>query len=158
MMFSICHWDIRLQDLRIESRASKVWETLKNKYYIVSPLRRKKIRLCCDQLNMLVPFCHSDSDKVSTLLWTTAFLRYINKTYGDTFKEVFQPQSYWCKAFWLDHPVTKLCETVNAVPLSARVMSTAADFCYSYVVSYLLLRSFVCLSFIYTAHLKRTSW
>ncbi|XP_053173966.1 transcription factor-like 5 protein [Scomber japonicus] len=52
--------------------------------------RRKRIRLCCDELNMLVPFCDSDTDKVTTLQWTTTFLRYINKTYGDTFKEEFQ--------------------------------------------------------------------
>ncbi|XP_041656269.1 transcription factor-like 5 protein [Cheilinus undulatus] len=52
--------------------------------------RRKMIRLCCDELNMLVPFCNSDSDKVTTLQWTTAFLRYIDKTYGDTFKEEFK--------------------------------------------------------------------
>ncbi|XP_030279114.1 transcription factor-like 5 protein isoform X2 [Sparus aurata] len=52
--------------------------------------RRKRIRLCCDELNMLVPFCDSDSDKVTTLQWTTAFFRYINNTYGDTFKEEFK--------------------------------------------------------------------
>ncbi|XP_026224573.1 transcription factor-like 5 protein isoform X2 [Anabas testudineus] len=52
--------------------------------------RRKKIRLYCDELNMLVPFCDSDTDKVTTLQWTTAYLRYINKTYGETFKEEFQ--------------------------------------------------------------------
>uniref|UniRef100_UPI0037E70AEA transcription factor-like 5 protein n=1 Tax=Semicossyphus pulcher TaxID=241346 RepID=UPI0037E70AEA len=52
--------------------------------------RRKKIRLCCDELNVLVPFCNSDTDKVNTLQWTTAFLRYINNTYGDTFKEEFK--------------------------------------------------------------------
>uniref|UniRef100_A0A3B5A6A2 BHLH domain-containing protein n=1 Tax=Stegastes partitus TaxID=144197 RepID=A0A3B5A6A2_9TELE len=49
--------------------------------------RRKKIRLCCDELNMIVPFCSSDTDKATTLQWTTAFLRYINKMYGDTFNE-----------------------------------------------------------------------
>ncbi|XP_038578079.1 transcription factor-like 5 protein [Micropterus salmoides] len=52
--------------------------------------RRKRIRSCCDELNMLVPFCESGTDKVTTLQWTTAFLRYINKMYGDTFKEEFQ--------------------------------------------------------------------
>ncbi|XP_070767303.1 transcription factor-like 5 protein [Enoplosus armatus] len=52
--------------------------------------RRKRIRSCCDELNMLVPFCESDTDKVTTLQWTTAFLRYINKAYGDTLKEEFQ--------------------------------------------------------------------
>lgn len=44
--------------------------------------------MCCDELNTLVPFCDSETDKVTTLQWTTAFLRYITKTYGDTFKEV----------------------------------------------------------------------
>ncbi|XP_068453500.1 transcription factor-like 5 protein isoform X3 [Clinocottus analis] len=52
--------------------------------------RRKRIRLYCDELNMLVPFCESDTDKVTTLQWTTAFLGYMQKTYGDTFKEEFQ--------------------------------------------------------------------
>lgn len=51
-------------------------------------LCRRRIRLYCDELNVLVPFCESDTDKVTTLQWTTAFLKYINKTYGDTFKEV----------------------------------------------------------------------
>ncbi|KAM3618191.1 uncharacterized protein V6R79_017031 [Siganus canaliculatus] len=52
--------------------------------------RRKKIRSCCDELNMLVPFCDSRSDKATTLQWTTAFLRYMNETYGDTLKEEFK--------------------------------------------------------------------
>ncbi|XP_075898189.1 uncharacterized protein LOC142898833 isoform X2 [Nelusetta ayraudi] len=52
--------------------------------------RRKKIRCCCDELNLLVPFCQPGSDKVTTLMWTTAFLRYMNETYGDTFKEEFE--------------------------------------------------------------------
>ncbi|XP_074538355.1 uncharacterized protein LOC141799862 [Halichoeres trimaculatus] len=52
--------------------------------------RRKKIRQCCDELNMLVPFCNSDTDKVNTLLWTAAFLKYINELYGDTLKENFK--------------------------------------------------------------------
>ncbi|KAL6119209.1 tcfl5 [Pungitius sinensis] len=52
--------------------------------------RRKRIRLYCDELNMLVPFCESDTDKVTTLQWTTVFLQYIQQTYGDAFKEEFQ--------------------------------------------------------------------
>ncbi|KAG7228157.1 hypothetical protein INR49_013440, partial [Caranx melampygus] len=52
--------------------------------------RRRRIRLYCDELNVLVPFCESDTDKVTTLQWTTAFLKYINKTYGDTFRKEFQ--------------------------------------------------------------------
>ncbi|XP_068996683.1 transcription factor-like 5 protein [Embiotoca jacksoni] len=52
--------------------------------------RRKRIRLCCDELNTMVPFCDSDTDKVTTLQWTTTFLRYLSKTYGDLFKEEFQ--------------------------------------------------------------------
>ncbi|XP_060930138.1 uncharacterized protein LOC133004681 [Limanda limanda] len=52
--------------------------------------RRKMIRLYCDKLNMLVPFCQSGTDRVTTLQWTTAFLVYINKMHGDTFKKEFQ--------------------------------------------------------------------
>ncbi|KAF7664381.1 hypothetical protein LDENG_00178410 [Lucifuga dentata] len=52
--------------------------------------RRRKIRSCCDKLNTLVPFCHPKMDKASTLQWTTAFLSYVNKVYGDTLKEEFQ--------------------------------------------------------------------
>ncbi|XP_041859562.1 transcription factor-like 5 protein isoform X2 [Melanotaenia boesemani] len=52
--------------------------------------RRKRIRLYCDELNTMVPFCNSDTDKATTLQWTTAYLRYINKTYGNTFNEEFQ--------------------------------------------------------------------
>ncbi|XP_035014752.1 uncharacterized protein LOC118110794 [Hippoglossus stenolepis] len=55
--------------------------------------RRKMIRLYCDELNMLVPFCQSGTDRVTTLQWTTAFLVYINKMYGDTFKKEFQNHS-----------------------------------------------------------------
>uniref|UniRef100_A0A665V212 BHLH domain-containing protein n=1 Tax=Echeneis naucrates TaxID=173247 RepID=A0A665V212_ECHNA len=73
--------------------------------------RRKRIRLCCDELNMLVPFCDSDTDKATTLQWTTAFLRYINKTYGDAFKEVCLQGAEnieLCKTFSLHHPASKL--------------------------------------------------
>ncbi|XP_007566371.1 transcription factor-like 5 protein [Poecilia formosa] len=52
--------------------------------------RRKRIRSCCDELNTMVPFCDSNTDKVTTLQWTTAYLRYIKKMYGDSFKEEFQ--------------------------------------------------------------------
>nr|XP_033484563.1 transcription factor-like 5 protein [Epinephelus lanceolatus] len=52
--------------------------------------RRKRIRSYCDELNALVPFCESNTDKVTTLQWTTVFLRYINKKYGDDLKEEFQ--------------------------------------------------------------------
>ncbi|XP_068193441.1 uncharacterized protein [Antennarius striatus] len=50
--------------------------------------RRKTIRSCCDELNLLVPFCSKDCDKATTLRWTTAFLRYINETYGDIVRQV----------------------------------------------------------------------
>ncbi|XP_042347612.1 uncharacterized protein LOC121946873 [Plectropomus leopardus] len=52
--------------------------------------RRKRIRSYCDELNMLVPFCESDTDKVTTLKWTTTFLRYISETYGNAFRQEFQ--------------------------------------------------------------------
>ncbi|XP_028265081.1 transcription factor-like 5 protein isoform X2 [Parambassis ranga] len=52
--------------------------------------RRKRIRLYCDQLNMMVPFCRSDTDKVNTLQRTTAFLKWIQKRYGDALNEEFE--------------------------------------------------------------------
>ncbi|XP_029994668.1 uncharacterized protein LOC115422452 [Sphaeramia orbicularis] len=52
--------------------------------------RRRRIRLFCDELNTLVPFCYLDTDKATTLQWTTAYLKYINKMHGDTIKEEFE--------------------------------------------------------------------
>ncbi|XP_055044886.2 uncharacterized protein [Misgurnus anguillicaudatus] len=52
--------------------------------------RRRKIRLCCDELNLLVPFCSADTDKATTLKWTTAFLKYIREIHGDSLKQDFQ--------------------------------------------------------------------
>ncbi len=77
-------------------------------------LSRKKIRTCCDELNKLVPFCNSGSDKVTTLQWTTAFLRYISKTYGDTFKQVSLCSlisELLMESIWLDRPAAELFET-----------------------------------------------
>uniref|UniRef100_A0A667ZI55 BHLH domain-containing protein n=1 Tax=Myripristis murdjan TaxID=586833 RepID=A0A667ZI55_9TELE len=62
--------------------------------------RRRRIRLCCDELNLLVPFCRPETDKATTLQWATAFLKYIQEVYGDTFKEVhIFVFSIWCKSF-----------------------------------------------------------
>ncbi|CAL8325236.1 unnamed protein product [Merluccius merluccius] len=52
--------------------------------------RRKRIRMCCNELNTLVPFCRPDTDKASTLQWTTAFLKHIQEVNGDSLKESFQ--------------------------------------------------------------------
>ncbi|XP_035499917.1 transcription factor-like 5 protein isoform X1 [Scophthalmus maximus] len=52
--------------------------------------RRKRIRLFCDELNALVPFCDASTDRVTTLHWTTAFLRFISKMFGDALKKDFQ--------------------------------------------------------------------
>ncbi|NXY86590.1 TCFL5 protein, partial [Alcedo cyanopectus] len=52
--------------------------------------RRRRIRLCCDELNLLVPFCTIDTDKATTLQWTTAFLKYIQERHGDAFKKEFE--------------------------------------------------------------------
>ncbi|XP_066529394.1 transcription factor-like 5 protein isoform X2 [Hoplias malabaricus] len=52
--------------------------------------RRRRIRLCCDELNLLVPFCNTDTDKATTLQWTTAFLKYIQEVHGDTLKQDFE--------------------------------------------------------------------
>ncbi|NWR64656.1 TCFL5 protein, partial [Bucorvus abyssinicus] len=52
--------------------------------------RRRRIRLCCDELNLLVPFCTIDTDKATTLQWTTAFLKYIQERHGDSLKQEFE--------------------------------------------------------------------
>ncbi|NXA34230.1 TCFL5 protein, partial [Eudromia elegans] len=52
--------------------------------------RRRRIRICCDELNLLVPFCTADTDKATTLQWTTAFLKYIQERHGDALKKEFE--------------------------------------------------------------------
>ncbi|NWW84302.1 TCFL5 protein, partial [Rhynochetos jubatus] len=52
--------------------------------------RRRRIRICCDELNLLVPFCTVDTDKATTLQWTTAFLKYIRERHGDSLKQEFE--------------------------------------------------------------------
>ncbi|XP_062976948.1 transcription factor-like 5 protein [Elgaria multicarinata webbii] len=52
--------------------------------------RRRRIRICCDELNLLVPFCTSDTDKATTLQWTTAFLKYIQERHSDSLKKEFE--------------------------------------------------------------------
>lgn len=57
----------------------------------VTPLAldcRRRIRICCDELNLLVPFCNAETDKATTLQWTTAFLKYIQERHGDSLKKV----------------------------------------------------------------------
>lgn len=44
--------------------------------------------MCCDELNQLVPFCSSDTDKATTLQWTLAFLKHIREIHGDSLKDV----------------------------------------------------------------------
>ncbi|KAK5863844.1 hypothetical protein PBY51_000841 [Eleginops maclovinus] len=87
--------------------------------------RRKRIRLYCDELNMLVPFCESDTDKVTTLQWTTAFLKYINKTYGDTFQAEFQRAFTDGKEHFLksspcsgNDPIRRQMDTLLSIPLA----------------------------------------
>ncbi|XP_077808276.1 transcription factor-like 5 protein isoform X1 [Macaca mulatta] len=50
--------------------------------------RRRRIRICCDELNLLVPFCNAETDKATTLQWTTAFLKYIQERHGDSLKKM----------------------------------------------------------------------
>ncbi|KAG9269900.1 transcription factor-like 5 protein [Astyanax mexicanus] len=52
--------------------------------------RRRRIRLCCDELNLLVPFCSPETDKASTLQWTTAFIKYIREVNGDALRQEFE--------------------------------------------------------------------
>ncbi|EQB77205.1 hypothetical protein CB1_000262002 [Camelus ferus] len=47
----------------------------------------RRIRICCDELNLLVPFCNAETDKATTLQWTTAFLKYIQERHGDSLKK-----------------------------------------------------------------------
>uniref|UniRef100_G1TN85 BHLH domain-containing protein n=1 Tax=Oryctolagus cuniculus TaxID=9986 RepID=G1TN85_RABIT len=51
---------------------------------------RRRIRICCDELNLLVPFCNAETDKATTLQWTTAFLKYIQERHGDALKKEFE--------------------------------------------------------------------
>ncbi|XP_059935326.1 transcription factor-like 5 protein isoform X3 [Mesoplodon densirostris] len=53
-------------------------------------LNKRRIRICCDELNLLVPFCNAETDKATTLQWTTAFLKYIQETHGDSLKKEFE--------------------------------------------------------------------
>ncbi|XP_024207910.1 transcription factor-like 5 protein isoform X2 [Pan troglodytes] len=55
--------------------------------------RRRRIRICCDELNLLVPFCNAETDKATTLQWTTAFLKYIQERHGDSLKKVLSTNS-----------------------------------------------------------------
>lgn len=52
--------------------------------------RRRGIRICCDELHLLVPFCSAEMGKVTTLQWTTAFLKYIRERHGDSLKKEFE--------------------------------------------------------------------
>ncbi|KAL6091383.1 hypothetical protein STEG23_027121 [Scotinomys teguina] len=52
--------------------------------------RRRKIGICCDELNLLVPFCNAETHKATTPRWTTALLKYIQERHGDSLKEEFE--------------------------------------------------------------------
>ncbi|MBZ3891621.1 Transcription factor-like 5 protein [Sciurus carolinensis] len=57
--------------------------------------RRRGIRICCDELHLLVPFCNAETGKATNLQWTTAFLKYIQERYGDSLKKEFE--SVFCR-------------------------------------------------------------
>lgn len=57
--------------------------------------QRRRIRICCDELNLLVPFCNAETDKATTLQWTTAFLKYIQERHGDALKKVSATPRAW---------------------------------------------------------------
>lgn len=73
--------------------------------------RRRRISLCCDELNQLVPFCSSDTDKATTLQWTIAFLKYIREIHGDSLKDDFQ--NTFCDKSW-SSAQTQLCSSGTA--------------------------------------------
>ncbi|KAM4692002.1 transcription factor-like 5 protein [Rhinophrynus dorsalis] len=62
----------------------------REKHNLMERDRRRRIKVCCDELNQLVPYCNSDTDKASTLQWTTAFLKYIQERHGDSLKKEFE--------------------------------------------------------------------
>uniref|UniRef100_A0A3B3RZF6 BHLH domain-containing protein n=1 Tax=Paramormyrops kingsleyae TaxID=1676925 RepID=A0A3B3RZF6_9TELE len=74
-------------------KASVTGESLqrREKHNSMERDRRRRIRICCDELNKLVPFCSFDTDKATTLQWTTAFLKYLKEIYGDSLKQVCGP-------------------------------------------------------------------
>ncbi|XP_056278628.1 transcription factor-like 5 protein [Pseudoliparis swirei] len=87
--------------------------------------RRKRISLYCNELNMLVPFCESSTDKVTTLQWTAAFLGYIKKTCGDAFKEGFQTAFAEGKGRFLESssssspdPIHREMDEILSIPLA----------------------------------------
>ncbi|XP_069808189.1 transcription factor-like 5 protein [Dendropsophus ebraccatus] len=52
--------------------------------------RRRRIRICCDELKSLVPLCSVETDKATTLKWTVTYLRYIQKTHGEHLRKEFE--------------------------------------------------------------------
>ncbi|XP_032817464.2 uncharacterized protein LOC116946560 [Petromyzon marinus] len=52
--------------------------------------RRRRIRICCDELNYLVPFCNVETDKATTLQWSVTFLKYIQENHGKHLKQEFE--------------------------------------------------------------------
>ncbi|XP_072254741.1 transcription factor-like 5 protein [Pyxicephalus adspersus] len=66
---------------------SPVFSQSREKKNCLERYRRRQIRMYCDKMNMLVPFCNEKSDKATTLKWTLAFLKYIQKQHGDSLKK-----------------------------------------------------------------------
>ncbi|KAJ8411950.1 hypothetical protein AAFF_G00142170 [Aldrovandia affinis] len=73
----------------VEPKISIKTEQRRERHNAIKRDRRQRIRICCDELNKLVPFCQRDTDTASTLQWTTAFLKYIKEIFGDSLKIEF---------------------------------------------------------------------
>ncbi|XP_029689754.1 uncharacterized protein isoform X1 [Takifugu rubripes] len=86
----------------------------KERHNLMERERRRRIRVYCDELNVLVPLCHAKCDKVTTLQLTTAYLRYIHKMHGDTFREEFQKMVSQGKELTLELGLSSLQE-ISAV-------------------------------------------
>ncbi|XP_068118957.1 transcription factor-like 5 protein [Hyperolius riggenbachi] len=72
------------------SREQEVPSQRREKHNRLERDRRRRIKLCCDELNLMAPFCTVDTDKATTLQWTTAFLKYMQEQHGDTLKKEFE--------------------------------------------------------------------
>ncbi|KFQ24193.1 Transcription factor-like 5 protein, partial [Mesitornis unicolor] len=87
-----CSWQPALSSssLQVHSGAQDGTAQRRERHNRMERDRRRRIRICCDELNLLVPFCTVDTDKATTLQWTTAFLKYIRERHGDSLKQEFE--------------------------------------------------------------------
>ncbi|NXU49045.1 TCFL5 protein, partial [Turnix velox] len=87
-----CSWQVAPVNpsLQVQSNSQDGISQRRERHNRMERDRRRRIRVCCDELNLLVPFCTVDTDKATTLQWTTSFLKYIQERHGDSLKKEFE--------------------------------------------------------------------